>query len=122
MYKTKTELCSVSSFLKYLSKRSSNCETLFPTPRDSFFDDDNVWYQNRVLGKNKLGSMMTIISKRAQLSHSYTNHCIRATTITGFSYAGFEVRHIMTVSGHRNESSVKSYVRDTTSEQKRQDI
>lgn len=32
---------------------------------------------------------------------------------------GFEARLILTVSWHRNESSVKSYVRDTTSERTR---
>ena len=64
--------------------------------------------------------MMVEISKRSQLSRTYTNHCIRATTISALSHTGVEARHIMTVSGHRNETSVKSYVRDTTSEQKRQ--
>ena len=64
--------------------------------------------------------MMVEILKRAQLSRIYTNRCIRATTISALSHAGFEARHIMTASGHRNETSVKSYVRDTTSEQKRQ--
>ena len=64
--------------------------------------------------------MMVEILKRAQLSRIYTNHCIRATTISALSHAGFEARHIMTASGHRNETSVKNYVRDTTSEQKRQ--
>ena len=64
--------------------------------------------------------MMVEILKRAQLSRIYTSHCIRAMTISALRHAGFEARHIMTASGHRNETSVKSYVRDTTSEQKRQ--
>jgi len=42
----------------------------------------------------------------------------RATSITALSNAGFEARH-MTVSGYRNETSVRSYLKDTTSDQKR---
>lgn len=120
MYETKTENCPVQIFVKYLSKRNPNCSALFQTPRNSFDQEDEVWYENRPLGKNRLGSMMVEISKRAQLSRTYTNHCIRATTISALSHKGFEARHIMTVFGHRNETSVKSYVRETTSEQKRQ--
>jgi hypothetical protein len=88
--------------------------------RNSFDQEDEVWYEKRPLGKNRLGSMMVEILKRAQLSRIYTSHCIRAMTISALRHAGFEARHIMTASGHRNETSVKSYVRDTTSEQKRQ--
>jgi len=42
------------------------------------------------------------------------------TAITALSIAGFQTRHIMTVSGHRNEASARSYVSDTTAVQKRQ--
>ena len=52
---------------------------------------------------------MKVISQQAELSTTYTNHSIRATTITILDRSGFEARHIMSVSGHRNESSIKSY-------------
>ena len=63
--------------------------------------------------------MMIILSKAANLSYVYTNHCVRATATTALSHTGFEARHIMTVSGHSHESSVRSYVSDTTAIQKR---
>jgi len=75
MYEVKTENCPVQNFAKYLSKRNSICSALFQTPRNSFDQEDEVWYENRPLGKNRLGSMMVEISKRAQLSRIY-NHCI----------------------------------------------
>jgi hypothetical protein len=55
----------------------------------------------------------------AKLSRVYTNHCIRATCITLLSEAGFEGRHIITLSGHRSEEGIKGYCRDTSEEQKR---
>ena len=37
----------------------------------------------------------------------YTNHSIRATTITILDRGGFEATHIMPMSGDRNESNIK---------------
>jgi hypothetical protein len=119
MYETTTDNCPVKSFVKYLSKRHPKCESLFQSPRDSFNDDDDIWYERRPLGKNKLGNMMSDLSVAAALSKTYTNHCIRATLIATLDQAGYEARHIMTVSGHRNEASIKSYSRDTSTDQKR---
>jgi hypothetical protein len=64
--------------------------------------------------------MMSELSRAAALSKYYTNHCIRATAISALERAGYEARHIMTVSGHRNEASIMSYSRDTSTDQKRQ--
>ena len=51
---------------------------------------------------------MKEISIDAGLSISYTNRSIRATCITLLDDAGNESRH-MSVSGHKNESSIRSY-------------
>ena len=61
-----------------------------------------------VVGENTLGKKMKVISQ-AELSTTYTNHSMRATTITILDRSGFQARHIMSVSGHRNESRIKSY-------------
>jgi len=119
MYETGTDMCPLKSYRKYLSKRNTACDALFQTPRDAFNDSDGVWYEKRPLGKNKLGCMMSEISKIAKLSKKYTNHCIRATAITALDQAGFASRHIMSVSGHRSEASIKSYSRKTSTDQKR---
>jgi len=62
---------------------------------------------------------MKELSTGAGLSQEYTNHCIRATAITALRHAGFEARNIMTAPGHRNEASVKSYVRDKNVKKKK---
>lgn len=41
---------------------------------------------------------------------SYTNHSLRATSITCLDYKTFEARYIMAIiSGHKSESSLKNY-------------
>jgi hypothetical protein len=54
---------------------------------------------------------MKVLSQQANLSIIYTDHSIRATAVTIFDRSGFEARHIMSVSGHRSESSIKNYCR-----------
>ena len=52
---------------------------------------------------------MQKISEEAHLSKTYTNHCVRATCITILDKNGFESRHIMSISKHKSESSLKHY-------------
>ena len=54
---------------------------------------------------------MSSISKELKLSQKYTNHCIRATAVSLLDECNFEARHIMRVSGHKSESSIRSYSR-----------
>ena len=93
----------------YISKLNPQCSAFFQFPKRKWSPNDSVWYENRSLGVNKLAVMMRDISEEAQLSTIYTNHSVRATAITLWSDAGLENRHIMAISGHRNEQSFKSY-------------
>ena len=52
---------------------------------------------------------MSDISKSAKLSTVYTNHSVRATSITIIDNGGITSRHIMKVSGPRSETSLKYY-------------
>ena len=73
------------------------------------FDEEGPWYTKTPVGKNKLATFMTNICKQAGLSKTYSNHSIRATSITVLDTNDFSSRDIMSVSGHRSESSLKSY-------------
>ena len=62
---------------------------------------------------------MKILSVEANLSGIYTNHCLRATCITALDQAGFEARHIMTLSGQKTEASIRSYSRNVSDNMQR---
>ena len=119
MYETSGDCCPVSSFELYLSKLS-NIDSLWQRPLDSFLAEDRVWYCQAPVGKNTLSHMMAKISTSAKLSATYSNHGVRATCITMLDDSGIEGRHIMRVSGHKNEASIRSYACQLNDQKKRQ--
>jgi len=90
-----------------LNKRHLDCAALWQRPKDVYDDENEVWFEKKPLGVNIFGEMMSKISKAADLSKTYTNHSIRAICITVLNDSGFEGRHIVTISGHRSEESIK---------------
>lgn len=110
MYQTDEPNDGYSALQLYLAKLNPKCEAFFQFPKRSWSHPaEEIWFENRCLGVNKLGNMMKELSLSAQLSKVYTNHCVRATAITLWSNAGLPNRHIMAISGHRNEQSLSSY-------------
>ena len=72
-----------------------------------------------VVGERTLGELVKQISNQAKLSMDYANHSIRATAVTILDKSGFEARHTMFASGHRSESSIRSYSKTGESIKKR---
>ncbi|VDI10339.1 Hypothetical predicted protein [Mytilus galloprovincialis] len=83
------------------------------------YPKEGVYYDNIPLGHNRLGQFMNEISKMANLSHIYTNHSCRATTVHLLDEADIPSRHIMTVTGHKSETSLKTYSGKTCEKKKR---
>ena len=112
--------CPVTSFELYIKHLNPLNEYLFQRPKTKgIFDySQDVWYDNMVVGERSLGEKMKKISKDANLSKTYMNHSIRATAVTILDRSGFEARHIMAVSGHKNESSIRSYCKTDMSTKK----
>jgi hypothetical protein len=116
-----SELCPVKSLKKYLSKLNLRCDALFQRAKPKIDkEDEDVWFENKCLGVHKLESLMKTISKEAKLSEIYTNHCLRATTSTILSDAGIENRKICAVTGHKNETSLQSYIKQPSLHQRAQ--
>ena len=88
------ELCSVKSFKLYLGKLHPECDALFQTPNKNF-KISGVWYKKCPVGINTIGAKMSDLSKRAELSVVYTNHCLRATSAPVPSHSGAEGREII---------------------------
>ncbi len=100
MFANDSPYCPVYSFEKYLTHLNPLNEFLFQRPKrcspsDGIKRRKHAWQEAR----------------EAKLSVKYTNHSIRATTITILDRNGYETRHIMSVSGHRSESILKSYTK-----------
>ena len=77
-----SEFCNVLSYEKYVSKLNPNCEKLWQRPKDEFCDDDQISCNNVPVGEQTLGSFMLVLSKKCNLSQTYTNHYIRSTGAT----------------------------------------
>ena len=116
MYETNGPSCPLRSFEKYMSKLNPNRENLFQRPLQKFQPNDEIWYADQAVGVNAISGFMARMSKEAQLSRRYTNHCVRAYVSTTLHNKGFSNAAIMSVTGHRNESSLTHYIKPTDDE------
>lgn len=107
MFITGNDRCPVRSFIKYVRRLNPLCPAFFQQPRKEPIE--GIYFDNVKLGHNKLGAFMSEISVASELSVRYTNHSCRATTVHVLDVAQIPSRHIMTVTGHRSESSLKTY-------------
>ncbi|XP_041471765.1 uncharacterized protein KIAA1958-like [Lytechinus variegatus] len=111
-----SERCPVFSLLKYITLLNPELTNFWQRPK-SKIPENGPWYDKAPLGLNSLGNKMKNIAKSAGCTAHYTNHSLRATTVTILDQAGIASRDIMEVTGHRSESSLKNYVK--TSKKKR---
>ena len=103
----------------YLSKLNPDCDKLFQRPKGKNWSKDGFWFDKAPMGKNTIGSMLSSISKSAGTSIVYTNHSVRATAITAMYQAGIDRSHICRITKHKREESLKPYISEPSSEQKR---
>lgn len=108
--------CPVRTYCKYKSKLNKNCPFFFQRPSKNPKED--CWFDSVPIGHNMLGSMMSTISKESGLSRIYINHSLRAKTVHVLDVARFLDRHIMSVTGHKAQSSLKTYTGYTDSKTK----
>lgn len=106
----------------YLSKLNPECAALFQKPKYKKWglEEGSIWFDNVCIGVNKIGELMKTISLRAALSKIYTNHSVRATSITVMYQGGVNTKQICKVTKHKSEESLKHYIDGESSAQKRQ--
>ena len=113
-------LCPVTTFELYISKLHPLQEALWQKPRLSVPDSSSAyWYCNVPMGDKALGKMMSEMSGKYGLPKRYTNHCVRVTSLQILDDEQIPGRHIIRVSGHRSEGSIKSHARKLSSSRKR---
>ena len=91
-------------------------DCLWQRPREEISNDHPCWYCKAPVGKNTLGKL----TKMFNISQYYANHNIRATAVTLFDEASFEARHIMKVSTHKSEASIRSNAHRLPEQKKRE--
>ena len=106
------KMCPVRSYENYLNHLNKMCPHLWQTPNPAAFKNGNhIWYKNKRIRENKIGSFFTELSKDAKLSHQYSNHCIRVSGTTNLTLADFSANQIMSVTGHKSVNSLAMYQR-----------
>ena len=103
----------------YISKLHPNLDRLFQTPLKTF-QFQSHWYRAEPMGKNPLGQILQTVSKKAGLSCVYTCHSVRSSMITKLYHAGVPTQSIIAITKHKNTSSLKHYIEDLSTEQKRE--
>ena len=109
----------VEIFQFYISKLNPENNRLFQHPLRAYSCDGH-WYKNEPMGKNMMCQMMQRISKKAGLSMIYTCHSVRASTITTLYHAGVSTQSIISITKHKNTSSLGHYINDLSTNQKRE--
>lgn len=71
-----------------------------------------TWYSETPVGVNKINSFlknMTVEAGLSTTSKHFTNHSIRKTTVEKLQIAGVLNDNIASITGHKNEKSLKDY-------------
>ena len=71
-------------------------------------------------GEKSLSNFIPEMSKKYGLSRRYTNHFLRVTSTDTLDDANVESRHIIRMTSHKSEASVKSYGRRLSSHKKKE--
>ncbi len=114
-------ICPVHLFKLHTDHLHPEISTLWQKPRQKFDPrKESVWFEQKVIGHDPLNNFMKNISVQAKLSQIYTNYCLHTTIGTELDQAGYASCHIMTVTGHKSENSVKKYATKTLNSKKRE--
>ena len=122
IYATGERNCPVKLLKLFMNRTNKNASSLFNACEKEAIsrpDCTEVWYTSKPLSKVSFRNFMADISKYAKCSKRYTAHCLRSTAIQAMNDAGLEARHVMFMSGHRNEASIRPYNRDCSKDQKK---
>ena len=116
--KVNRERCPVSAYKKFKDLRPDNYNNenspFYIATNSKYFMADTIpevgvrWYRAQPIGKNKLSTLMSTMSSKANMRH-LTNHSARKHLVQKLNDAGVPPSHIMQISGHKNVHSINNY-------------
>ena len=107
-----SKMCPVRSFENYMNALDKRVNFLWQRPKFKFPKNKEFpWYIIKQVGHNTHKKFMGDLSKKAELSQHYTNHCIRVSGVTNLTRANFTSKQVMSVSGHKSVESLALYQR-----------
>ena len=93
----------------YISKLNPKSNAFSQYLKKQWNYDDEVLYDARLIGINKLDNTMKSISEAAKLLKMHINCSVGATVITLWSNAGIQNCHILAMSGRCSEQTLVHY-------------
>ena len=116
-YETGDRKCPVSSFKEFVHRGPEEAKSLespfFLAVRHRRKPEDQVWFVNNPMGKNKIGEFLSRATKKLSLSKSgkFTNHSVRKTCIKTLLDSGVSHNSVAhpQLSGHKCLKSLDSY-------------
>ena len=75
----------------------------------------DIWFPNVPPGAKYLGNMLSKMSIKFQC---YTNHSVRVTRLQALEDTDIEGRNIIRIIGHKNNFSIKHYVKKLSTARK----
>ena len=105
-----SDLCPTNFYKLYMDKLNPKINWLWQKPRRGRLHyNDPVWFEPRNVGHDPLERFMKHMSVDIELNDlTYTNHCIHSTVLNELG-GKYEARHLMSLSSHKSESSIKQY-------------
>ena len=114
-----SEKCLVEILDFYISKLPEKPSAFYLRPLMKVpTESDKPWFANVPIGVNTLLTMMTRMLKSAELSTTYTNHSLRATSASRLFAKNVPEKIIQEKSGHRSAAGLRAY-EHTTADQHR---
>ena len=106
----------------YVSKLNPSLNQLRQRPKTNpVYYLDTVWYENRPVGLDTVQEFMKTLTKDANLTNlKYTNHSIRKTCIGTLDENGIKARHMISLTSHKSESTIRDYATSCSEKKKRE--
>ena len=113
-----TECCLVKLLDYYLPLLPPDSPYFYMQGLEKFpSDSSKSVYKNQRVGVNTLKNMLSDLSRKSGIGVHYTNHSLRATSITRMFNSGLQEKVIAETSRHKSVKALRCYEHTSTAQQ-----